>query len=312
MLISMMTLPKPPPIAPRINDQGLVEYVDIFTGQVLAIQSTPNDDFLHNRFENLVEIDTPHGRVFIERHLDPGRILRSGVSRHIFSLAWAELIAQKLLEPRHRLNAHDPTNHTPYTLKEAVATLEIPYATFTKWRAREEFGAIIDNALQHQAQLLQDEALIQARNTTKSSEVSLSQLKIDTLMKQAKQANQQRFGDKQKVEHSGSVAHTYIISTGVNKNAVAIPEGFEDAIRDATPLRAAREDQPKDSEDISLEEEEKTKARLPPNPWREAADIPQGELLQSKENSPLSIFDIPDQGEDPFAIPIPDIDDSGF
>lgn len=235
----MSDKPKPPPIVPRVNAQGLIEYVDIYTGKVVAIQSTPNDNFLNSRFENLVKITTPQGEVWIEKHMDPTRLIGPKKSPE-YSLAWASLVAQKLLTPRERINKSDPLNGKPYTLKEALSSFEIDQQVFSLWRKNhQEFGEIIDAALQEQAQYLQDEALMTARSTTHPSQVAVSSLQIDTLMKQAKQANQQRFGEKQKIEHSGEIAHTIVVETGIRRGQ-PIPAGFEDAIRDATPKQDER------------------------------------------------------------------------
>lgn len=247
--------PKPPPTVQRINNSGLVEIVDIHTGKVLCIQPTPNDDYLHNRFENLVKIDTPDGPVYIERHLDPGRVLKkhSRASHPQFSLSWAELVVAELLTPiysRAKLQAlHQddltqkltmPAPDRAMTLTQAVRKLELPMPTFTKWRnISEEFNAIIDSGLQAQAQLLQDEALTTARQTTRKDDVPVASLQIDTLMKQAKSADSSRFGDKQKLDVTTKAVHTIVVETGIRRRSnpeSLLPPGFEEAIRDATPI----------------------------------------------------------------------------
>lgn len=234
-----MTKPTPPAIAPRINNQGLVEYIDIFTGQVVAISTSPEDNILNHRFDDLIKIDTPEGPVFLEKHLDPDRVLKHSRStpRHHppYSLAWAKIITQRLLNPREMLNPSHPHHGKPETLKEALKSLQINPSVFAEWKTKEEFGQAIDQALQEQAQYLQDEALEISRLTSDIKTLPIKQFQTDILMKQAKQANQARFGDKQKVEHSGSVAHTIVVETGIRRGKDFIPPGFEDAIRDATP-----------------------------------------------------------------------------
>lgn len=251
-------MPKPPPTAPRINSEGLVEYIDIFTGKVVAVSSHPQDSILNHRFDNLIQIDTPEGPVFLERHLDPDRVLRryrnQVETQPQYSLAWAHLVSARLLAPRQKIDPSHPHHNRVETLTEALSHFKLRAETFTQWRARKEFDDIINASLQAQAQSLQDEALIIARETTDSKALSIKQFQADVLMKQAKQANQQRFGDKQKVEHSGEVAHTILVETGIRRKQTIIPEGFEDAIRDATPIELRGTVTGELSDDQALEE----------------------------------------------------------
>lgn len=248
--------PKPPPFTTRINSQGLVEYVDIFTGQTLAIQPTPNDDFLHNRFENLVKIDTPEGPVYIEKHLDPARVLNKRTRKPVqqFSLSWAHLLANALLDVPAQATARfgidpDPNDRSPgvpprplpavLTLAQACQKYELPTSLVSRWRNEsEEFNAIIDSSLQAQAQWLQDEALTTARLTTRKDDVPIAALQIDTLMKQAKSADSSRFGDKQKLDVRHTAVHTIVVETGIRRHAdpeALLPKDFAEALRDATP-----------------------------------------------------------------------------
>lgn len=225
--------PKAPPTATRINDQGLVEVVDLFTGKVVAVQSSPNDDFLTARFDNLVEIETPDGqKVWIEKHLDPGRILRHIASQKKtkatsqFSLAWGQLLAGHLLDGD--------------TLTRACVHTGLRLSTVKRWMLESaDFKAIIDQAKVMRAETLQDEALDAARHHQKNE----PKLHVDTLMKQAALADPEQFNPKTKVEHSGEIAHTFVIETGIRRNQ-PIPLGFEDAIRDATPSNLPQQSHP--------------------------------------------------------------------
>lgn len=296
---------------------------------MVAIQSRPNDDFLSARFDNLVEIDTPQGKVWIEKHIDPAKLLGKKTTTP-YSLAWAHLVAGKLLTPRERLSPSDPINGKPHTLKEALLALEIDPPTFAQWRKNhEDFGNIIDAALQEQAQFLQDEALMTARETTHPNQVAVASLQIDTLMKQAKQANQQRFGEKQKIEHSGEIAHTIVVETGIRRGQ-KIPEGFEDAIRDATPKSDKRQIIERDESGHAIEgvarysdgdagaeiaakenSEEARAAQVDQSPGDQRER--QSASLQSQQfRDPRPLLDLAAESENQEPVAIPDLTDKPF
>lgn len=347
--------PKPPPTVQRINNSGLVEIVDIHTGKVLCIQPTPNDDYLHNRFENLVKIDTPDGPVYIERHLDPNRVLKkhSRQSHPQFSLAWAELVVAELLTPIYsrakltQLHQDDstqkltmPAPDRAMTLTQAVRKLELPMPLFTKWRnISEEFNSIIDSGLQAQAQLLQDEALTTARQTTRKDDVPVASLQIDTLMKQAKSADSGRFGDKQKLDVTTKAVHTIVVETGIRRRSnpeSLLPPGFEEAIRDATPINERKaEVRGSSGDDRAIEAEAspgsqalwevpqafpKEEARAPVttdrDPWStsEPAPLPRFQDNQTPSRPPSRslLEDARNALVDTESRPIPDLEDSEF
>lgn len=295
-----MKLPTPPPTAPRINSEGLVEYIDLFTGKIVAVSSQPSDNILNRRFENLIRIDTPEGPVFLERHLDPDRVLRRYQNKveaqPQYSLAWAHLVSQRLLNPRHKIDPSHPHHNRVETLHEALAAFKLDPTAFSQWRQKKEFDDIINAALQTQAQALQDEALIIARETTDPKQLSINQFKADTLMKQAKAADTQRFGDKQKVEHTGQVAHTILVETGIRRGQPIDMTGFEDAIRDATPI----------------ELREKTAKAGGDDPTLEAAAWPPKAAPEKQTGPPRSFLDDIAQSDDSPAVQIPDLTDTGF
>lgn len=214
--------PQPPPTVSRINERGDVEIIDLFTGKVVAVQEHGgNDDYLKNRFDNLTKIMTHDGReVYIERHMDPARVMRNGQPQPQYSLTWAELLYDLLI------NGH--------TLTSATARLNLPLATVNRWRSHNaDFAAIINAAKLTRAESFQDEAITHARKHGEPE----PHLLVSTLMSAAKASDPDQYNPKQKVEHDISVAHTFVVISGVDKVQSIIPPGFENAILDATPKR---------------------------------------------------------------------------
>lgn len=222
-------LPKPPTTKARINDQGLVELVDLFTGRVVAVQSDPSQtDFLASRFENLVRIETDAGPVFIERGLDASKITKH-LSRHhkiAYSQYWADVIASHILD----------NNGLDESLRKAGVT-RVQHVAWKK--EHKEYSDIIDEAFTARAEFYHDEALTVARSTKSSDEVAANKLKVAALQWSAERTDPDKFGAKQKVDvdHKGSVSHTIILETGIRRG-IATPEGFKDVIRSVDEARA--------------------------------------------------------------------------
>lgn len=207
---SPTTLPKPTPptTKARINDQGLIELVDLYTGRVIAIQRKPDDDLLRNHFDNLIRIETPEGPVWIEKSIDPAKVLKRKHPK--YSKFWADLVAGEILNGK--------------TIGEALATHHLDFATHTYWKnTQTEYRTIIDEAKRARAELFADEALVNARSP------SPNKTRINHLQWQAEKADPDQYGQKQKMEHSGSVAHTIVVETGIRRN-IPPPQGFESVI----------------------------------------------------------------------------------
>lgn len=217
--MSNLPTPKPPAIKARINNQGLVEIVDLHTGRVVAVQGTGNiEDYLRSRFDNLVRIETEEGPVYLEKHLDPERVIHRSRAKHTYSLTWGYLLVEAIL--------------TGQTRRKAAMDLQIPHATISQWcEEHEEFRELLENAEKNQARLLHDEAIDTARSTTSKDDVPQAALLVKTLQQAAALADPERFGVRQKVEHSGNVAHTFVIETGIRRG-LPPPPGFEEALRD--------------------------------------------------------------------------------
>lgn len=238
----MSEAPRPPPTITRVNNQGLVEVVDLFTGKVLCVQSSGNtDDYIKSKFDNLVEIDTEQGKVFIERTLDP-RLLSIGKDHRRkpqFSLTWAELLYGLIVEG--------------HTLTHACLKLDLPLAMVNRWRKQDaDFEAIIAAAKLARAETLQDEALTVARDHS----AKRPDLHVHTAMEQSRLSDPAQYNPKNQVDHnhSGEIAHTFIIETGIRRNQPQLAAEFDEAIRDASPANVLVAGEGKTEDDLALPE----------------------------------------------------------
>lgn len=207
----------------RLNAQGFIEVIDLTTGRVLCVQRDPCSDFLEQKFDNLTEIDTPQGKVWIEKGIDPTKVLIR--SEPAYSIGWADLIAEHLLAGK--------------TLQKACEALQIKYSTISRWRREhQDFAKALAEARKDRAELLGDKALEIADATTQRT-VSQDRLKIDTLQWEAERAAPEKYASKAKAD-APTVPTIIVIDTGIRrpKDEGYAPPDFEIP---AQPLREAFE-----------------------------------------------------------------------
>lgn len=175
--------PKPPLTHTRINSQGFLEIIDLHTGNILCVQRQPGDDFLQAKFDNLMQIETPQGMVWIDRSIDPGRVFLANSVK--YSLSWGYLLAE------HLVNGS--------SLSRACASLQLPYGLVCRWKSEfPEFRAILDDAKRDRAESFHDEIIDTARATTHITEKP-DKIKIDALKWAAEKGDPDKFGQRTKL-----------------------------------------------------------------------------------------------------------------
>lgn len=211
--------PKPPPTHARLNGQGLIELVDLITGRVVAVQKSYRD-LLNDKFEDLTEIQTPDGPVWIEKGLQIDRIrLRREFP---YSRVMADLICEKVAEGQGLL--------------KAVEELGIKYSTVCRWRREhEEFKDALKQARQDRGEFYHDEALDRARAATKDT-VAEDRLAVDTAKWAAEKADPGTFGAQKPGQgQPGAGAIIVQIATGITRIPSSNPHPAL-APREVTPV----------------------------------------------------------------------------
>lgn len=199
--------PRPPLTHQRVNAQGLIEVIDLHTGRILCIQREPHEQFLQNKFDNLIKINTAQGPVWIERGIDPGRVLFR--EQAAYAPGWADLLTNHMLE-QTKIGKSSSLSH-------ACQAIGLPYALVCRWRREFPlFRETLELARKDRAELLADEALDHARTATADTAKETS-IKVATLQWEAERADHDRFGTKKKVDvdHKGSV--TFMLDTGIRR-----------------------------------------------------------------------------------------------
>jgi hypothetical protein len=208
--------PQVPATYARVNSQGLVELIDLVSGRTVAVQKSYRD-ILENKWDDLVEITTPDGPVWIERGLpiDKIRLKRD----FPFSKVMTDLICEKIV--------------TGTPLLRACEELGLRYSTVCKWRRENaDFKEALKMARKDRAEAFHDQALERSAVATEENSKA-DKLRIDTLKWAAEKGDPEEFGNQTKVVGDKNQPVVFTISTGINREKrtdVPVP-----AARDVSP-----------------------------------------------------------------------------
>lgn len=185
-----------------INDRGLVETVDIYTGQTIAIQSS-KEDLLKSKQERMTQVVMPDGSlVWIER----GVSIDSFVPRKkwVYSDVIIDIICTKVLDGR---SLGDICNEPGMP----------PYHVLAQWRRKfPECDEKIKLARSDYAEILREQVLAEAMAADKDT-AQEAKLRMDALKWAAGVDNPDRYGNKTKVNVEGSIATQLIVDTGIRR-----------------------------------------------------------------------------------------------
>lgn len=208
-----MTQASPPKIPPhfcRRNERGLIEVVDILTGRILCIQSSERT-LLEKKWEQLVQINTPDGVVWIEKNLNFDLIKKSE------AYPYSQLLGDLLCE-RVAMGG---------TLPAACVELRLPYSIVLRWRREvAEFREQLLQSERDRADYLHDEVLHIARTEASTRE------KLDSLKWSAAAGAPEKYGTK-KQDIAISQPIQFIVSTGISRD-----------VAEAAPAQVAGEGHP--------------------------------------------------------------------
>lgn len=193
-----MSQPEIPEHIFRINAQGLVEAIDIKTGRVIAVQST-FDDLLKRRSDRLVKINTPEGPVWIEKTLNFDMVGR--LKAWPYSQLLGDLVCEKVT--------------LGVSLVMACEELGVPYSIVKKWeRESPEFKESLALARKDGAEYSHGKILELARTRGDAK------TEIEALKWSAEKNDPERFGNKTKLVGDTSAPITFVIDTGIRREAI--------------------------------------------------------------------------------------------
>lgn len=185
-----------------LNDKGLIETVNIYTGETVAIQST-KDDILKAKQERMSQVQMPDGSlIWLENGVNIDNLAPR--KRWTYSSIIIDLICTKLLEGK-------PLSQI---CKEPGMP---PYYILSSWRRKyDEVDQRIKDARMDYAEILREQVLEEAMAADEDS-VQTAKVRMDALKWAAGVDNPERYGNKSKVAVEGSMAMQLLVDTGIRR-----------------------------------------------------------------------------------------------
>jgi hypothetical protein len=205
---------KPPPPAhlTRLNAQGLIEVIDLYTNRVICVQSS-HRDLLDSKWDQLVKIDTPQGPVWIEKGINFDYVKHCKYvpySKHL-----GDLICQAIV------NGAD--------MMGAARTINLEYADICRWRREsKDFASALEVARRDRAELLHDRAIKTAQSSCDAK------LQVETDKWAAEKGDPEKFGNKTKIVGDAAAPIVLAFETGIRRRG---DSGFtepQEEVRDVT------------------------------------------------------------------------------
>ncbi len=206
----------PPHIARRNPRSGLIELIDLITGQVLLVQSSERD-LLESAWDRLTQINTPEGVVWIEKTIN---FDYTKSKLQPYSKLLADLICQQIALGQ--------------SLMESAEQINIDYATLCRWRRdQKEFQLAIKQAREDRAEIFHDLAISTAKKQKDP------RLKVDTYKWAAEKNDPEKFGTKTKIIGDPDAPLQIRLELGVRRPGDA---GFQDPEAAAEPVPLASQE----------------------------------------------------------------------
>lgn len=185
-----------------LNDKGLIETVNIYTGETVAIQST-KDDILKSKQEKMVQVQMPDGStMWLEKGLNIGEYIPR--KRWSYSEIIIDLICTKLLEGKSLRDICKEPGMPPYHI-------------LSRWRrSYPEVDSRIKDARHDYAEILREQVVEEALAADEDS-VQTAKVRMDALKWAAGVDNPDRYGNKAKVAVEGQVAMQLLVDTGIRR-----------------------------------------------------------------------------------------------
>ena len=184
-----------------INEQGLVETIDIYSGKVIAVQESKGDLF-KSRLELMTQVLIDGELVWIERGMSLDKYVSK--AKWAYSEVIIDIICQKLLEGK-RLGEICKQPGIP------------PYHILSAWRRKHsEADEKIRAARADYAELYREQVLEEAMSADEEN-VQTARLRMDALKWAAGVDNPDKYGAKTKVSHDVSGSVQLIVDTGIRR-----------------------------------------------------------------------------------------------
>lgn len=192
--------------ARRNSKSGLIEIVDMYTGNVVAVQRSAFDLFNGHR-ELMVEYKLPSGEVvYMQKGIDPGLVAH--VSNTPYNQIMVDIICQLVTEG-HSLSAICKMDGMP------------TYATVCQWRRQNNhFTKQLEEARRDRAEYYRDKVVAEAEGAESTRDpINANNLRVESY-KWAAGMDDARYSPKSKVEATLNTPVQILIDTGIDRRPV--------------------------------------------------------------------------------------------
>lgn len=214
---------------PRRNKKsGLIEIVDMHTGEVLAVQFS-HRDILQGKQDRFKEVQLPDGRkVLMEAGIGP----RTLVTKSYL----IDGTAQRLLADEIALGNSIP---------EACANLNLDYNEVLSFkRNNPDFASLLEQARKDRADTMHEMVLMEGRQAIDEK------VRIETYKYMADKGNPESYGNRTKITGDKNSPLTFLLDTGIRRAGDPGYEEGKDAASnkvDTGESKKSMQDQPEDA-----------------------------------------------------------------
>lgn len=185
----------------HLNEDGEMEIIDIFTGNVVAVQKS-REDILFGNAERMVLQVMPDGqRVHVERTLGE----KPSINRYRYSDLQGTAIAHLIADGK--------------TVREISRLPGFPPVQIIRsWRRHNsEFEELIQIAKKDRAEYFQEKALDAVANVQSKDDASAAKVKLEAYRWAASVDDPDTFGNKTKISGDPNAPLTLMIDTGIRR-----------------------------------------------------------------------------------------------
>jgi transposase-like protein len=204
----------------HINEDGFMEIIDIFTGQVIAVQKEQREILIDNLSRAKKHTRSDGSEFWLEAALENEQLK---VNNYEYSDVLADVICQLIAEKGISLRAIAGRMGVP------------PLKILRRWRVQfPEFERKLQLANKDRAEFFLEQALNSAEAANDLKDAPAEKLRVDTYKWAAQVLDNDTFGAKTKISGDANAPLQIIIDTGIRRAPV---ESKQDDAIDVSPTK---------------------------------------------------------------------------
>lgn len=205
----------------HLNEDGFLEIVDVFTGQVLAVQKDQKELLIENLSRAKKHTRSDGSEFWIDLTLEHEQLK---LNNYEYSDLTADLICQIIAEKG-------------VSIRQIAGTLGIPpLRILRRWRSQfPEFERKLQIAGKDRAEFFLEEAIASAERAQNLKDAPAEKLRVDTYKWAAQVLDNDTFGAKTKISGDANAPLQIIIDTGIRRARTEEPKETKETAIDVTP-----------------------------------------------------------------------------